>query len=146
MAGETVKSAAQGLAGLLGGAVGTYGSAMETVGDELKRPERLARAAQVLVKTGILKLERPDTALQAARTLLEWKLTPAAAFAVSAIRYPDEPAIIDEKGTLTFAEVERRTNALAHALAYEGVGRDDSVAIMCRDHRWFVEATVAVSK
>jgi acyl-CoA synthetase (AMP-forming)/AMP-acid ligase II len=27
-----------------------------------------------------------------------------------------------------------------------GVGSDDSVAIMCRDHRWFIEATVAISK
>src|SRR3954447_4563104 len=146
MAGETIKSSAQGLAGILGGAVETYGGTVEAVGGELKRPERLARAAQVLVQSGIVKLERPDTALQIARTLLDWKLTPAAAFAVSAVRYPDDTAIVDEQGSLTFDEVERRTNALAHAFAYEGVGRDDSVAIMCRDHRWFIEATVALSK
>ena len=146
MAGETVKGAAQGVASLLGGAVETYGGAVEAVGGELKRPERLARAAQVLVQSGIVRLERPDTALQIARTLLDWKLTPAAAFAVSAVRYPDDTAIVDEQGSLTFEDVERRTNAPAHAFAYEGVGRDDSVAIMCRDHRWFIEATVALSK
>src|SRR4051794_40724732 len=146
MAGETIKSSAQGLAGILGGAVETYGGAVEAVGGEPKRPERLARAAQVLVQSGIVKLERPDTALQIARTLLDWKLTPAAAFAVSAVRYPHEPAIVDEQGSLTFDDVERRTNAPAHALAYQSVGRDDSVAIMCRDHRWFIEATVALSK
>jgi len=146
MAGETVKSVAQGIAGTLGGAVQAYGSAVESVAGELKRPERLAKAAQVLVQTGIVRLERPDTALQVARTLLDWKLTPASAFAVSALRYPDEPAIVDERGSLTFAQVEARTNSLAHAFAYEGVGPGDSVAIMCRDHRWFIEATVALSK
>jgi fatty-acyl-CoA synthase len=146
MAGETIKSGAQGVAALLGGAVESYGSAVESVGGELKRPDRLARAAQVMLKAGILRLERPDTALQVARRLLEWKLTPAAAFAVSAVRYPDDPAIIDELGSLTFDDVERRTNALAHAFAYEGVGPEDSVAIMCRDHRWFIEATVALGK
>jgi acyl-CoA synthetase (AMP-forming)/AMP-acid ligase II len=112
----------------------------------LKHPDRLARAAQVLVETGILKVEAPKTAVEAARALLQWKMTPAAAFIVSATRYPDEPAIIDERGTLTFAEVHRRTNALARALSQEGVGERDGVAIMCRDHRWFIETAVAVSK
>jgi acyl-CoA synthetase (AMP-forming)/AMP-acid ligase II len=108
--------------------------------------ERVLKAGEVLIKTGILRLERPDTAARAALKLLEWKLTPAAAFLVSAERYPNDPAIVDERGSLTFKEVHRRTNALAHALADEGIGPDDSVAIMCRDHRWFVEATVALSK
>ena len=112
----------------------------------MNRAEQVARAAQVLVKAGVVKLESPDTALRAARSLFEWKLTPAAAFVVSATRYPDEPAIVDERGELTFGEVDRRTNALARALADEGIGGDDSVAIMCRDHRWFVETTVALSK
>ena len=146
MAGETIKSAAQGLAGLLGGAVQSYGGAVESVGSELKHPERLVKAAEVLVRSGIVRLERPDTAVQIARTLLEWKMTPAAAFAVSALRFPDATAIVDERGSLSFDQVEKRTNALAHAFAYAGVGSDDSVAIMCRDHRWFVEATVALSK
>ena len=119
---------------------------MQTVSDGVKRAEQLARAAHVLIKAGIVKPERPDTALRAARTLLEWKLTPAAAFVVSAARYPDEPAIVDERGELTFDEVDRRTNALARGFAEAGITSDDSVAIMCRDHRWFVETAVALSK
>ncbi len=146
MAGETIKSAAQALAGALGGAVQTYGSTVETVAGELRHPERLAMAGEVLVRSGIVRLERPDTALQIARKLFDWKLTPAAGFTVSALRYPDATAIVDERGSLTFDQVDKRTNALAHAFAYEGVSSEDSVAIMCRDHRWFVEATVALSK
>jgi acyl-CoA synthetase (AMP-forming)/AMP-acid ligase II len=91
----------------------------------------------VLVKAGVVKLEPPETALRAARALLDWKLTPAAAFVVSAQRHPDEPAIVDERGRLSFAEVDRRTNALARAFVNAGIGSDDSVAIMCHDHRWF---------
>ncbi|MEA2449082.1 MAG: hypothetical protein QOG63_1014, partial [Thermoleophilaceae bacterium] len=115
-------------------------------GTQLKRPEQLARAAKVLAEAGIIRAEGPDTLLQAAKALLDWQLTPATAFVVSALRYPDDPAIVDEKGELTFAEVDRRTNALARAMAEAGIGPDDSVAIMCRDHRWFIEATVAISK
>ena len=48
--------------------------------------------------------------------------TPAAGYKAAASRYPDDLAIIDESGTLTFKEVHERSNALAHALAGEGVG------------------------
>jgi fatty-acyl-CoA synthase len=122
------------------------GGPLEAAGTQLKRPEQLARAAKVLAEAGIIRAEGPDTLLQAAKALLDWQLTPATAFVVSALRYPDDPAIVDEKGELTFAEVDRRTNALARAMAEAGIGPDDSVAIMCRDHRWFIEATVAISK
>ena len=54
--------------------------------------------------------------------------------------------MIDELGQLTFREVHERTNALAHALADDGVNEGDSVAIMARNHRGFVEAVVACSK
>src|SRR5829696_680649 len=118
----------------------------DTGGPDMSQPERLARAAKVLAKSGIVGLENPVTAAQAVRTLIQWGMTPAAGFVVSALRYPDEPAIVDETGSLTFKEVDERTNALARALADEGVGRDDSVAIMCRDHRWFIETAVAVGK
>ncbi|HEY4997300.1 MAG TPA: AMP-binding protein, partial [Solirubrobacteraceae bacterium] len=47
---------------------------------------------------------------------------------------------------LTFEEVHARSNALAHELSRAGVGAKDGVAIMCRNHRGFIEATVACSK
>jgi acyl-CoA synthetase (AMP-forming)/AMP-acid ligase II len=139
----------RGVAGAVLEAVGSElpgGEPLEAIGGQLRRPEQLARAAQVLLEAGIIRADRPDKLFQAARALYGWQLTPAAAFVVSALRYPDEPAIIDERGSLTFQEVDRRTNALARAMAEAGVGADDSVAIMCRDHRWFIEATVAISK
>ncbi len=94
----------------------------------------------------MLKPVRPDRAVRALAALHRWGPTPAAAYAASAARYPDREALVDERGTLTFTEVDRRTNALARGLANAGVKEQDGVAIMCRNHRGFIEATVACSK
>ena len=72
--------------------------------------------------------------------------TPAAGYTTHAILRPNEQAIIDELGTLTFGEVHERTNALANAWLDAGLGEGDGIAIMCRNHRGFIEATVAASK
>ena len=101
---------------------------------------------KALVRAGVLRPVRPDRLVGMGRTLARWGPTPAAGYRVSALRHPDRAAIIDELGTLTFAEIDKRTNALAHALRDEGVGEGDGVAIMCRNHRGFVDATVALSK
>jgi acyl-CoA synthetase (AMP-forming)/AMP-acid ligase II len=102
--------------------------------------------ARTLAEVGILRPTRPDKLLRIADALRRWGPTPAAGYTISAIRHPDDLAIIDELGTLTFADVHRRTNSLAHALADAGVGEGDGVAMMCRNHRGFIDATVACSK
>jgi fatty-acyl-CoA synthase len=66
--------------------------------------------------------------------------------AANAISRPGATAIIDELGTLTFRQVHGRTNALAHSLREAGVAEGRGVAILCRNHRGFVEATVACAK
>ena len=102
--------------------------------------------ARTLAEAGILRPTRPDKALRIANALRRWGPTPAAGYTAAAIRDPDATAIIDELGTLTFEEVHRRTNALAHSLSDAGVKEGDGVAIMCRNHRGFIDATVACSK
>jgi fatty-acyl-CoA synthase len=102
--------------------------------------------AKTLVETGIFRPARPDRLLRIGVALQKWGPTPAAGYTASAIRYPDDTAIIDELGTLTFREVHERTNALAHALSDAGILEGDGVAIMCRNHRGFIDATVACSK
>ncbi len=102
--------------------------------------------AQTLLATGMIEPIRPDKALRSALAIQRWGPTPAAAYLGSAIRYPERLAICDERGTLTFAEVQRRTNALARALGRAGVRQGDGVAIMCRNHRGFIDITVACSK
>ncbi len=112
-------------------------------------PKRVANTLQSLVtltEAGVVRLQRPDRAVRTALSLIRWGVTPAAGYEASAARYPDDVAVIDELGQLTFREIQQRTNALAHALADDGVNEGDSVAIMARNHRGFVESVVACSK
>jgi acyl-CoA synthetase (AMP-forming)/AMP-acid ligase II len=101
---------------------------------------------RVLVEAGIVRPTRPDKALRVARELARWGASPSAGVAAGAIRYPDEPMIIDELGSLTFAEMHSRSNRLARALAQQGVREGDGVAIMARNHRGFVDTVLAISK
>ena len=101
---------------------------------------------KVLIDAGVVRPTRPDKLARVLRELRRWGASPAAGAAAAAIRYPDETMIIDELGELTFAEVHRRSNRLARALAERGVGEGDGVALMARNHRGFIDALLAISK
>jgi acyl-CoA synthetase (AMP-forming)/AMP-acid ligase II len=102
--------------------------------------------ARTLAGAGVLRPQRPDRVVGALRGLLRFGPTPAGGYTASALRYGSETAVIDELGTLTFREVHERTNALAHALAEDGIAEGDGVGVMCRNHRGFVDAVIACSK
>jgi acyl-CoA synthetase (AMP-forming)/AMP-acid ligase II len=102
--------------------------------------------AKVLREAGILAPMRPDKALRVGSTFLRWGASPATGIATAAIHHPHEIAIIDERGSLSFERLHRRSNALAHALAEIGIGFGDGIGIMCRNHRGFIEVTLAAAK
>ncbi|MGA2470208.1 MAG: AMP-binding protein [Solirubrobacteraceae bacterium] len=102
--------------------------------------------AKVLARAGVLRPDRPDRIVRMMQLLARWGPTPAAGYAISALRVPDHPAIHDDRGTITFSALHRETNALAHSLRDAGVGEGDGIAILCRDHAGFVKSTVAASK
>jgi fatty-acyl-CoA synthase len=99
-----------------------------------------------IVESGLIAPTMPDRLARAGIALWRFGPTPAAACVASAVRYPDRLALIDERGQLTYRELHQRTNALAHALAEHGLSEGDNVALLCRNHRGFVEATIACSK
>src|SRR4051794_25532791 len=116
-------------------------------------PSQLATQAQTklhtlvtLTRAGIVHPERPDHLWHTARALLRYGTTPAAGYSAAARNYGDEPAVIDELGTLSFRDVDERTNALAHAWQRDGIEEGDGIAIMCRNHRGWIDAVVACSK
>jgi acyl-CoA synthetase (AMP-forming)/AMP-acid ligase II len=112
-------------------------------------PTALAEAAfdlRVFSEVGLIRPMRPDKLGRIGRNYLRWGAAPALGSVANAITEPDRTAIIDEAGTLTWERTHRRSNARARALRDEGVGPDDGVAIMCRNHRYFIEATMACSK
>ena len=49
-------------------------------------------------------------------------------------------------GLLTFAALHRRSNTLARGLLGMGIARGVTVGVMCRNHRGFVEITIALAK
>jgi acyl-CoA synthetase (AMP-forming)/AMP-acid ligase II len=108
--------------------------------------EDLLFEAKVLHEAGILAPMRPDKALRVGSTFLRWGASPATGIATAAIHHPHEIAIIDERGSLSFERLHRRSNALAHAFAAMGIGFGDGIGIMCRNHRGFIEATLAAAK
>jgi acyl-CoA synthetase (AMP-forming)/AMP-acid ligase II len=102
--------------------------------------------AKVLREAGILAPMRPDKALKIGGTFLRWGASPATGVTTAAVHHPHELAIVDERGALSWERLHRRSNALAHALAEMGIGHGDGVGVMCRNHRGFVETTLAAAK
>lgn len=105
-----------------------------------------ARVAKTLVDAGLIAPTRPDRLVRAGRALMRWGTTSGGAIAVTAARAPDQPAIVDELGSLSYGELSRRANALASSLVAHGIRPGDGVAIMCRNHRGFMDASIAVSR
>jgi acyl-CoA synthetase (AMP-forming)/AMP-acid ligase II len=101
---------------------------------------------KVLYEAGVLGAMRPDTAVKMGSTFLRWGASPATGVATAAIHHPHEIAIADELGMLSFERLHKRSNALARSFAAMGVGHEDGVGIMCRNHRGFIEATLAAAK
>lgn len=50
-------------------------------------------------------------------------------FAASVVRFAEQPAVSDETQTLTYAELDRRSAAVAALLRERGVGREDRVGL-----------------
>ncbi len=95
---------------------------------------------------GVIRPVRPDKLARTVRELIRYGPSPAAGIAGAAINHPDEVALIDELGELTFRDLHLRSNALANGLLDEGIKAGDGIAIMARNHRNFVDLTLAVAK
>jgi fatty-acyl-CoA synthase len=64
----------------------------------------------------------------------------------AAHRCPDAVAITDDAGDVTFAQLNRRVNALARAWSRAGMGSGTTIAALCRDHRNLIVVIAAASK
>jgi fatty-acyl-CoA synthase len=101
---------------------------------------------RALSEAGVIRPIRPDKLARVGRELHRWGASPAAGITAAAITTPQRTMVIDEEGEVTYLEMHKRSNALARALAKEGVKPGDGVAIMARNHRRFIDATLAVAK
>jgi acyl-CoA synthetase (AMP-forming)/AMP-acid ligase II len=114
--------------------------------DALAAISDLLFEARVLREAGVVAPMRPDKAVRVGSTFLRWGASPATGVAAAAIEHPHEIAILDERGSLTWQRLHRRSNALAHAFAGIGIGPGDGIGVMARNHRGFLETTLAAAK
>ena len=61
-------------------------------------------------------------------------------------KYPSLPAVVDERGTLTYKQVDDMSTALARGLKQRGITSGSVVGLLCRDHRGLILAMAACGK
>ena len=104
-----------------------------------------AQALAAVGRSGLLGPERPDKLARMGAEVAR-RGTFGGACSAAAIRWGSAPALSDELGTLTYEDLERRSNALARAWADDGLRAGDGIAILCRNHRGFLDASFAAAK
>jgi fatty-acyl-CoA synthase len=123
----------------------TAGEAVQTALGAGRRALIEGRAAVELRRAGMLGGGSPVETLKGLRYLNSLGQLGAAA-PIAALRHGDRPGLIDELGTLSFREINQRSDALACALRDRGVGEEDCIGILCRNHRGFLDITFAAGK
>ncbi len=104
-----------------------------------------SRALGHAYRAGMVGIDRPSRAIAIFRALDRFGQL-GGAIAIAAIRHGDRPGLTDERGTLTFAELDARSDALACALRDRGLREGDGVGILCRNHRGFLDSTFGAAK
>ncbi|WP_193044911.1 acyl-CoA ligase FadD12 [Mycolicibacterium baixiangningiae] len=89
---------------------------------------------------------RPDKYVRIAAAMRRENMGITSGFASAAQRCPDAPGLIDERGTLTWREIDQRSDALAAALQALPGGGPKVIGIMARNHRGFVESLIAANR
>ncbi len=112
----------------------------------LDRVSKTHELVSTLRRAGFIAALRPDKYLRIAAAARREGPTETLGFAIAARRCPERPGLIDELGTLTWRQLDERSDALAAALQTLPGGTPQRIGIMARNHRGFVEALVAVHR
>lgn len=99
-----------------------------------------------LARQRVVRPSRPDRLLRILLAWRRWGATLPLGYAIGAVRHPDRPAVIDERGALSYAEVDQRTTRLAQGLRASGIHSTARVGVLCRNHHGLLEAIVACAK
>ncbi|WP_280458139.1 acyl-CoA synthetase [Nocardia carnea] len=105
----------------------------------------IALAVNVMRKRGLFDPLRLDHAVKS--MVNAGRYGPFAAVVMHAVQdRPDSSAIADEKGELTFRDLDQQSNAFARGLVERGLRAGDVVAILARDHRGMVLSMLTAGK
>ena len=100
---------------------------------------------QKMITSGAFGFEPPQNLAALGADVVRWGeigMIPA----LNARRNPHRTAIVDDEGTMTFTELNDAVNAVANGLLGLGVRGGDGVAILARNHRWFLIANYASAR
>jgi fatty-acyl-CoA synthase len=100
---------------------------------------------QKMISSGAFGFEPPQNLAALGADVARWGeigMIPA----LNARRNPHRTAIVDDEGTMTFTELNDAVNAVANGLLDLGVRGGDGVAILARNHRWFLIANYACAR
>jgi fatty-acyl-CoA synthase len=107
---------------------------MASLLEPARRASLEARSIAALTRAGVFGLDPPHrlrAIVRAMRELGPFGATPR----VAALRHGERPGIADDRGVITFAELDAQVDRLARALNARGLGPGASVGILCRNHR-----------
>ncbi|MEG8182463.1 acyl-CoA synthetase [Nocardia terpenica] len=111
----------------------------------LRKAGDMALGVNAMRKRGLINPLRPDHAVRSALNV--GKFGPFAGVIMHAAQTsPNAAAIVDERGELTFGEIDAQSNQLARGLAAQGLRQGDVVAVLARDHRGMVLSLTATGK
>ncbi len=111
--------------------------------------DRLAGAAglvNTMRRSGLITVLRPDKYVRIAAAMARENMSVTSGFASAAQRCPDRAGLVDERGTLTWRQLDERADALAAALQALPSGAPQVVGIMARNHRGFVLSLIAANR
>jgi fatty-acyl-CoA synthase len=117
----------------------------ESVGKYWERGSAELHYARKMFEAGALKIEPPQNIAAMLADIRRWGefgMIPA----LNARRNPGGLAVIDDDGELTFKELDDAANAVANGLLGIGVRGGDGVALLIRNHRWFLIALYGAAK
>ncbi|MGZ4620168.1 MAG: AMP-binding protein, partial [Frankiaceae bacterium] len=104
------------------------------------------RTLKVFADAGLVRPALPSQLIGMGLAFARWGITPAGGWAVGSARYPNQPALVDELGTLTFAEVDEMSSAIAAGLVDRGIRAGSNVGILARNSRWVGLSLSALGK
>ena len=102
-------------------------------------------AAGVMFRAGLVPFPRLDRGLKSIAAVDKYGPFAGPVHAHAENGY-DAVAIIDERGPITYAELERQSNALVRAWQADGITSDSVMGAMCRNHRGLVLTMLAAAK
>ncbi len=98
-----------------------------------------------IIEAGAFRLEPPQNYAALAADIRKWGefgMLPA----LNARRAPNRAALIDEEGELSYQGLDDAVHAVANGLIEKGVRGGDGVAILARNHRWFLIANYGAAR